>query len=155
MTSGEVKRRAVELGFDLCGVAPVAEFPELSFYQEWLAKGYAGDMEYLHRTASRRADVREIMPDARSVIVLGTRYNVDRPYSTEVASPSAALIARYAWGDDYHDVIGGADVGIDRVAARGGGRECRRAGLRRHRACPGACLRAVRGTRAGSAAIPA
>jgi len=107
MTSGEVKRRAVELGFDLCGVAPVAEFPELSFYQEWLAKGYAGDMEYLHRTASRRADVREIMPDARSVIVLGTRYSVDRPYSTEVASPSAALIARYAWGDDYHDVIGG------------------------------------------------
>ena len=73
MTSGEVKRRAVELGFDLCGIAPVGEFKELAFFQEWLARGYAGEMEYLHRTASRRADVRAVMPAARSVIVLGTR----------------------------------------------------------------------------------
>ena len=74
-----MKELAVELGFDLCGVAPVDAFPELSFYQEWLAKGYAGEMAYLHRTASRRADVREVMPGARSVIVLGTVYNTDRP----------------------------------------------------------------------------
>ncbi len=105
MTSDDVKQRAVELGFDLCGIAPVDAHPELAFYQQWLARGYAGEMAYLHRTAERRADVRAVMPGAQSVIVLGTVYNVDRPYSTEIASPSTALIARYAWGDDYHDVI--------------------------------------------------
>jgi epoxyqueuosine reductase len=45
------------------------------------------------------------MPSARSVIALATMYNTDRPYSTEIADPSAALIARYAWGEDYHHVI--------------------------------------------------
>jgi epoxyqueuosine reductase len=63
-------------------------------------------MTYLHRTADRRADVRRILPSARTVIVTATLYNTDRPYSVECASPSRARIARYAWGDDYHEVIG-------------------------------------------------
>src|SRR5262249_31002211 len=62
-------------------------------------------MTYLHRTAKRRADVRHVLPSARSVIVTATNYNTDRPYSTEIADRSRAQIARYAWGDDYHDVI--------------------------------------------------
>jgi epoxyqueuosine reductase len=49
--------------------------------------------------------VRSVVPSARSVIALGTVYNVERPYSTEIADPAKALIARYAWGDDYHLVI--------------------------------------------------
>jgi epoxyqueuosine reductase len=49
--------------------------------------------------------VRNVVPGARSVIVTGTIYNVDRPYSTEVADGGTALISRYAWGDDYHDVL--------------------------------------------------
>ena len=101
----EIKERAAQLGFDLCGIAPAAAHPELAFFDEWLARGYAGEMQYLHRTAERRRDVRLVMPSARSVIVLGTVYNVDRPYSTENADASRAAIARYAWGDDYHDVI--------------------------------------------------
>jgi epoxyqueuosine reductase len=64
-------------------------------------------MHYLQRTAERRADVRTIMPSARSVIVLGAVYNVDRPYSNERPDPARASIARYAWGDDYHTVIEG------------------------------------------------
>ena len=107
MTSADIKARAAELGFDLCGVAPVAAHRELAFQREWLAKGYAGEMAYLHRSADRRRDVRQVMGEARSVISLGTVYNTDRPYSTEVASESAALIARYAWGEDYHEVIRG------------------------------------------------
>jgi epoxyqueuosine reductase len=71
-------------------------------------------MQYLHRSADRRADVRRILPSARSVIVTATIYNVDRPYSTECADPERAHIARYAWGDDYHDVIGGR---LDRLLA--------------------------------------
>jgi epoxyqueuosine reductase len=105
VTSAEIKGRAAELGFDLCGIAPAGDFKELGFLPEWLSRGYAGEMHYLHRSAERRADVRAVMPSARSVIALGTAYNSDRPYSTETADPSAALIARYAWGDDYHEVI--------------------------------------------------
>jgi epoxyqueuosine reductase len=63
-------------------------------------------MAYLERSADRRADVRRVLPSARSVIVAATVYNTDRPYSTERADPSRAEIARYAWGDDYHRVIG-------------------------------------------------
>lgn len=105
MRSAEIKARAAELGFDLCGVAPVEPFKELAFLRSWLDRGYAGDMQYLERSADRRVDVRAVMPSARSVICLGTVYNTDRPYSTEVVDPGAAAIARYAWGDDYHDVV--------------------------------------------------
>jgi epoxyqueuosine reductase len=106
VTADEVKRQAAELGFDLCGIAPAAAHRELAFLRKWLDRGYGGDMHYLHRTADRRADVRHVLPSARSVVCLGTVYNTDRPYSTELADPSRALLARYAWGDDYHDVIG-------------------------------------------------
>ncbi len=100
-----IKARALELGFDLCGIAPAVAHPELGFFQQWLDRGYAGEMQYLHRSAERRADVRAVLPSAQSVIVLGTSYNVDRPYSTDISSPDVARIARYAWGDDYHVVI--------------------------------------------------
>ena len=106
LTSDAVKAKARGLGFDLCGVAPVGAFPELAALRDWLDRGYAGDMAYMARTADRRADVRAVMPSARSVVALGTLYNTDRPYSTEIAEPGAALISRYAWGDDYHDVLG-------------------------------------------------
>jgi epoxyqueuosine reductase len=105
ITSAEVKREAAALGFDLCGVAPAADHVELRFLREWLERGYAGDMHYLHRSADRRADVRQVMPSARSVISLGTVYNVDRPYSVDNSDPRQAALARYAWGDDYHVVI--------------------------------------------------
>jgi epoxyqueuosine reductase len=105
VTTAEIKARAAELGFDVCGVAAAGAFRELAFLRQWLDRGYAGEMRYLERSADRREDVRAVMPSARSVICLGTIYNTDRPYSTEVADPGAAMIARYAWGDDYHDVI--------------------------------------------------
>ena len=105
MESIAVKARAKQLGFDLCGIAPAGDLPELKFFNQWLARGYAGEMTYLHRSADRRADVRRIMPSAQTVIVVGVNYNTDRPYSTECADPHRAQIARYAWGDDYHDVL--------------------------------------------------
>ncbi len=106
MTAADIKAKALELGFDLCGIAPTSDYPELKFFREWLDRGYAGDMAYLNRSVDRRADVRNVVPSARSVIVTATVYNADRPYSTECTDPSRAHIARYAWGDDYHDVIG-------------------------------------------------
>lgn len=106
LTSEAVKARAKELGFDLCGIAPVGAFPELAFLREWIDRGYAGTMSYLPRSAERRSDVRRVMPSARSVIMTGTVYNTSHPYSTERNDNSRGEVARYACGDDYHDVLG-------------------------------------------------
>jgi epoxyqueuosine reductase len=105
-TAAAIKRQARELGFDLCGIARAEAVPEPGRIHQWIARGYAGDMGYLPRTADRREDVRRVLPSARSVIVTGTLYNTDRPYSTEIDDPGAALVSRYAWGDDYHAVVG-------------------------------------------------
>ncbi len=111
LTAAWIKHKALELGFDLCGIAPAASLPELAFLGEWLAAGRAGEMAYLERSAERRADVRRVLPAAASVIVTGTLYNTGVPDSTGQRDPDRALVARYALGDDYHDVIG------DRLAA--------------------------------------
>ena len=118
MTAEDVKALAREAGFDLCGIAPAEALPELRFLDDWLERGYAGEMRYMTRTARRRSDVREVVPSARSVISLGTLYNTDRPYSTEVNDADAALISRYAWGEDYHDVVGRrTEVLLERMGA--------------------------------------
>ena len=104
LSAEEIKQRARELGFDLCGVAAAERYPELLFLREWLDRGYAAEMDWLPRSAEKRADVRNILPGARSVIVTGTLYNTNRPYSPELPAGTAG-ISRYAWGDDYHDVL--------------------------------------------------
>jgi epoxyqueuosine reductase len=106
LSSSTVKARARELGFDACGIAPAADLPELPFLQEWLARGYAGSMAYMARSAAKRADVRRVLPSAQTVIVTATVYNTRMPYSTECADATRGHVARYAWGDDYPDVIG-------------------------------------------------
>jgi len=106
LTSHSIKGRARELGFDLCGVAPAQSFPELAFFKQWIARGYAGTMGYLPRSAERRADVRNVVPLAQSVIVTGTLYNGGQPYSTERNDSTRGEVARYAWSRDYHQVIG-------------------------------------------------
>jgi epoxyqueuosine reductase len=106
LTASEVKSLARSCGFDLCGIAPAEAFPELDGLREWLARGFHGEMHYIARSADKRCDPQLVVPGARSVIALGTLYNTRRPYSTEIADPAVAVISRYAWGDDYHDVIG-------------------------------------------------
>jgi epoxyqueuosine reductase len=105
LTAEAIKAKAIELGFDLCGVAAVDAYPELAFFDEWIARGYAGEMSYLPETAELRRDVRNILPSAQSVVVTATVYNTDRPYSTSL-DRDRARISRYAWGEDYHRVIG-------------------------------------------------
>ena len=106
LSVADIKEKSIELGFDLLGVAPAAGFPELQFLRKWIDQGYGADMHYMARTAEKRSDVRHVLPSAKSVIVTGTNYNVDRPYSTEYVDSTTAKLARYAWGDDYHKVIG-------------------------------------------------
>jgi epoxyqueuosine reductase len=103
--SARVVAQASALGFDLCGVAPADDFPELQHFGEWLARGYAGEMSYLHD--ARRRSPAAALPGACSIIVCALNYNTSHPYSTEVPADSArGWISRYAWGDDYHDVLG-------------------------------------------------
>jgi epoxyqueuosine reductase len=101
--------KANELGFDLCGIAPVEELADTAHLQQWLERGYAGRMQYMHDP--RRADIKQVLPEATSVIVCALNYNADAPASTETAAQSSGKgvhgwISRYAWGDDYHVVIG-------------------------------------------------
>jgi len=104
-----IAETARSLGFDLCGVAAAQEFPELANMRDWLERGYAGEMKYLHDP--RRTDVRAAMGGVRSVIVCAVNYNSPERYSTEVASETAeketprGWISRYAWGSDYHEVL--------------------------------------------------
>jgi epoxyqueuosine reductase len=103
-----IRDRARALGFDLCGIVLVEEYAELAHLPEWLARGYAGEMNYLRDP--RRADPALVMEGARSLIVAAVNYNCAKPYSTDL--PSAAddesprgWISRYAWGDDYHELL--------------------------------------------------
>ena len=102
--------KAKALGFDLCGIARAEDCAEPAHREEWLARGYAGEMRYLHD--ARRAAPTLALPEARSVIVCAINYNTAQPYSTEAAATAAAQgnargwISRYAWGDDYHAAIG-------------------------------------------------
>ena len=100
-----IKQHALELGFDLVGVAPAEGSPELAFYEKWLAAGYAGDMHYLSRTQERRSDLQKVLPGARSVVVCGLNYDTPYPYSTDHDDPQRGWVARYAWGEDYHGVL--------------------------------------------------
>ncbi len=100
--------KARSLGFDLCGVAPASAFEELERLPEWLARGYAGEMNYLHD--ARRANPALALAGAQSVVVVALNYRTAEPFSTEVpATDSSAAprgwISRYAWGDDYHEVL--------------------------------------------------
>jgi epoxyqueuosine reductase len=94
---------ALEAGFDLAGVASADPPPELAHFAEWIARGRAGEMAYLTGQQDRRADLRAAFPWARSVVSVGLQYDTAAPYSTEAAG--GGWVARYAWGDDYHDVM--------------------------------------------------
>jgi epoxyqueuosine reductase len=117
-----IGERARAAGFDLCGVAPVGaenfapetagdntpaqSFKELGRLPEWLARGYAGEMKYLHDP--RRSDPRSVLEGAQNLIVVALNYNssphANEPESENTESPRG-WISRYAWGDDYHEVI--------------------------------------------------
>lgn len=105
LTAESIKAHAIELGFEACGVAPATALPELSFLPEWLARGYAGDMIYLHKSAHARADIRNFLPSARSVIVAGAIYNTDRGSGIRDLESGTIQVARYARGQDYHLVL--------------------------------------------------
>ncbi|HEX4487954.1 MAG TPA: tRNA epoxyqueuosine(34) reductase QueG [Terriglobales bacterium] len=105
-----VESAALEAGFELSGIAPVRDFPELSRFSEWIEAGHAGEMKYLEaRDESgklKRASLKTTVPWAQSVIVCAINYNTPKPYSTEVNDSQRGWISRYAWAqEDYHDSV--------------------------------------------------
>jgi epoxyqueuosine reductase len=114
LAPGQIHELAQQAGFALAGVAPAAAPETLRFLREWIASGYAGELGYLTSQAERRSDVAVAFPWARSVIVVGAPYDTPHPYSQD-APAGRGWIARYAWGDDYHDVL---KARLDDLAAR-------------------------------------
>jgi len=102
--AGRARALAIEAGFDLAGLARADSPPDLAFLAEWVRRGHAGEMGYLTQQVEKRRDLRAAFPWARSVLCVGLQYDTPHAYSTE-APAGRGWISRYAWGDDYHDVM--------------------------------------------------
>lgn len=103
-----IKTKARALGFDLVGATPLMPSAYGGFYENWLAQGCAGDMAYLARSdaVAKRRDPRLILPQARSVVVVGQNYYQAIPEEVvSLSNEKRGRVARYAWGNDYHDVM--------------------------------------------------
>ena len=113
--STTVAQAATEAGFDLVGITPVDDAPELEYFPRWIADGRGGEMKYLEARDEqghlKRASLAHAAPWARSVVVCAINYNTAQPYSTQVSDESINVqergwISRYAWGEqDYHDSV--------------------------------------------------
>ncbi len=99
----QIKEHAARIGFDKAGiVAADALTVEADRLATWLENGFHGEMKWLEREQEKRSDPRILFPGAKSVVVLILNYNTDHKH---VDSPALGKISRYAWGDDYHDVM--------------------------------------------------
>jgi epoxyqueuosine reductase len=107
----ELKERLIafarELGFDSCRVAECTPPTHVDEFRDWLKDGAAGEMSYLERGEERRRNPQKVLPGAQSIIVLALNYFQGAAADTAATTAAGAVgrIARYAWGDDYHDVI--------------------------------------------------
>ncbi len=104
--AARLKARALELGFDRAGIAPVRPSDHAAFYRAWIAAGRHGTMHYLARpdAVERRLDPQAAWPELRSALVVAQHYDPGEG-DEAAADPSRAVIARYARGRDYHKVI--------------------------------------------------
>ena len=102
--TSKIKARALAAGFHKVGVVrAVPLLEERARLEEWLARELHGEMAWMARDAERRTDPRELLHGARSVVVVALNYYTPHRHEEDAAS---GKISRYAWGDDYHDVLG-------------------------------------------------
>ena len=114
---------ASEIGFDSCRIAACAPPPHADEFGNWLEAGEAGEMHYMKRGEEKRRDPQKVLLGARSIVVLALNYfQGDRARRSKTAAVAAVgRIARYAWGDDYHDVIAAKLDKIDNFLREFGG----------------------------------
>jgi len=102
-TANRIKAYALQLGFQKIGIVGAESLsPEGAKLKEWLARGYQGEMAWMARDPDQRADPRRLFPGAQSVIVVAANYYTPSEHSDR---PDTGKVSRYAWGDDYHDII--------------------------------------------------
>lgn len=101
----KLKEKSREVGFSLVGITSPDPPAHLDLYQRWLKLGRNGEMNYLatERAVDRRTDPKRILPECRSILVLGIPY--DNPISQPRPKTGEGRIAAYAWGQDYHEVL--------------------------------------------------
>jgi epoxyqueuosine reductase len=98
----QIKARSLELGFHKVGIVrPDVLSNERIRLEEWLARGFHGDMKWMARDSGQRTDPRKLFPETRSVVVVALNY-----YTPCDHSDNPGKVSRYAWGDDYHEVVG-------------------------------------------------
>ncbi len=96
-----IKKKAKDLGFDLCGIAPVRSLDDHGKrLKEWIECGHHGEMAYMNRNVEKRIDPSLLVDNARSVIVTGMNY-----YSSYEPEKNQPVFSRYALGWDYHKVL--------------------------------------------------
>jgi epoxyqueuosine reductase len=101
--SALVKRLALAEGFHKVGIAKAAPLEaERTRLEEWLRRGLHGEMRWMGRDTAQRTDPRLVFPSARSVVVCLLNYFTPHAHAND---PASGKISRYAWGDDYHDVV--------------------------------------------------
>src|SRR5437773_1882470 len=100
-----IKQQAQALGFELAGIARATPADSFDRLRDWLDRGFAGEMTYLHRHAEARRDPSSILQDVRSVVMVGMNYLAGRDDAASPPGSHAGRVARYAQGADYHDVL--------------------------------------------------
>ncbi|HEY2931442.1 MAG TPA: tRNA epoxyqueuosine(34) reductase QueG [Acidobacteriota bacterium] len=104
LSSHAIKKRALELGFSAAGVVPAEKLSlESERLRRWLNRGFAGTMGWIAHSFEKRVDPFVHMPDVRSIVCVALNYYTDHAMSD---SPGRGKVSRYAWGDDYHDIVG-------------------------------------------------
>ncbi len=101
--TAELKSLAKSLGFAAAGVTPAVAAPGVARLQDWLARGYAGEMDYFAQRLAAYSDLNLVLEGARSLLVLAMPYRTDEPAAE--LSPGSGRVSRYAWGDDYHRTL--------------------------------------------------
>jgi epoxyqueuosine reductase len=101
-----IRDKALEMGFDAVGFASArADAKDAEALNAFLAKGLHGDMDWMARTAARRPDPQKLMPEARSIVVLGANYGPKDDPLAPLARKDRATVSVYAQGEDYHDTV--------------------------------------------------
>ena len=127
ISTAELRERLVclahDIGFDSCRIAPCTEPAHAAEFRAWLRDGEHGEMNYMQRGKEKRCDPQKVLPGARSIVVLALNYFQGNAAHRDAATAKTGRIARYAWGEDYHEVIAAKLDKIDQFLRGFGGQQ--------------------------------